>query len=74
VAADSKRNLIFVPQVAPVAVVGAGGDVTNVGMGICGSNSGCVGVYKSGGKKKGDNGEGEDDDHQGDDNHQGNEQ
>src|SRR5262249_9125272 len=31
VAADSKRNLIFVPQVAPAAVVGAGGDTTPVG-------------------------------------------
>ena len=46
VAADSRRNLIFVPQVAPVAVVGAGGDVTTVGQGICGGNSGCVAVYK----------------------------
>ena len=46
VAADSKRNLIFVPQVAPVAVVKAGGDVTTVGAGICGGNSGCVAVYK----------------------------
>src|SRR5499427_1532594 len=46
VAADSKRNLIFVPQVAPVAVVGAGGDTTAVGAGICGSNNGCVGVFK----------------------------
>src|SRR5690349_5428904 len=45
VAADSKRNLIFVPQVAPVAVVGGGGDTTTVGAGICGSNNGCVGVY-----------------------------
>ena len=45
VAADSKRNLIFVPQNAPVAVVGAGGDTTNVGAGICGSNNGCIGVY-----------------------------
>jgi hypothetical protein len=45
VAADSKRNLIFVPQVAPVAVVGAGGDTTTVGAGICGSNNGCVAVY-----------------------------
>jgi hypothetical protein len=44
VAADSKRNLIFVPQSAPVAVV-IGGDTTNVGAGICGSNNGCVGVY-----------------------------
>jgi len=46
VAADSKRNRIFVPQVAPVAVVGAGGDTTNVGAGICGDNSGCVAVYE----------------------------
>jgi len=46
VAADSKRNLIFVPQVAPVSVVGAGGDTTSVGAGICGGNSGCVGVYR----------------------------
>ena len=44
VAADSKRNLIFVPQSAPVAVV-VGGDTTNVGAGICGSTNGCVGVY-----------------------------
>jgi hypothetical protein len=46
VAADSKRNLIFVPQVAPAAVVGTGGDTTAVGAGICGGNSGCVAVYK----------------------------
>jgi hypothetical protein len=46
VAADSRRNLIIVPQVAPVAVVGVGGDVTNVGAGICGGNSGCVAVYR----------------------------
>jgi hypothetical protein len=46
VAADSKRNRIFVPQVAPVAVVGAGGDTTTVGAGICGTNSGCVAVYQ----------------------------
>jgi hypothetical protein len=71
VAADSNRNLIFVPQVAPASVVGSGGDTTTVGAGICGSNSGCVGVYKSGGKK-GDNDEGEDDNHQGNDDHQGN--
>ena len=44
VAADSKRNLIFVPQSAPVAVV-VGGDTTAVGAGICGSNNGCIGVY-----------------------------
>lgn len=45
VAADSRHNLIFVPQVAPVAVVGAGGDTTAVGAGICGTNNGCVAVY-----------------------------
>jgi hypothetical protein len=45
VAADSKRNHIFVPQAAPVAVVGPGGDTTTVGAGICGSTTGCVGVY-----------------------------
>src|SRR5262245_38050204 len=46
VAADSKLNRIFVPQVAPAAIVGAGGDTTNVGAGICGTNSGCVAVYR----------------------------
>ena len=45
VAADSERNTIFVPQVAPAAVVGTGGDTTSVGAGICGSNNGCVAVY-----------------------------
>ena len=45
VAADSKRNRIFVPQSAPVAVVGNGGDTTAVGAGICGSNNGCIAVY-----------------------------
>lgn len=46
VAADSELNRIFVPQVAPVAVVGSGGDTTNVGSEICGGNSGCIGVYQ----------------------------
>jgi hypothetical protein len=53
VAADCKRNKIFVPQVAPVAVVGTGGDTNTtagpgsptVGSLICGSNNGCVAVY-----------------------------
>src|SRR5262249_3409797 len=45
VAADCIRNTIFVPQVAPVSVVGTGGDTTGVSAGICGSMSGCVGVY-----------------------------
>src|SRR6202043_1191666 len=31
VAADSELNRIFVPQVAPVAIVGTGGDTTTVG-------------------------------------------
>ena len=47
VAADSKHNRIFVPQVAPVAVVGVGGDTTAVGAGICDSQSGCIAVYRS---------------------------
>jgi hypothetical protein len=46
VAADSKRNLIFVPQVAPAAVVGPGGDTTTNGAAICGTNNGCVAVYR----------------------------
>jgi hypothetical protein len=45
VAADAERNLIFVPEVAPAAVVGSGGDTTAVGAGICGGSKGCVGVY-----------------------------
>ena len=48
VAADSKVNRIFVPQVAPVGVVGPGGDTTTVGAGICGGNSGCIAVYQHG--------------------------
>ena len=51
VAADPRRNRIYVPQVAPFAVVGAGGDTTAVGAGICGSNNGCVAVYLSGGRR-----------------------
>jgi hypothetical protein len=45
VAADCARNKIFVPQVAPVSVVGTGGDTTTVGAGICGTSNGCVAVY-----------------------------
>jgi hypothetical protein len=46
VAADSRRNLIFVPQSAPVAVA-PGGDTTTVGAQICGnSTNGCVAVYQ----------------------------
>jgi hypothetical protein len=46
VAAEAEKNLIFVPQVAPVAVVGNGGDTTAVGAGICGDNMGCIAVYR----------------------------
>lgn len=53
VAADSDHNYIFVPQVAPVATVGSGGDTTTGGPGgttnsyaICGGNNGCVAVYQ----------------------------
>ena len=45
VAADSRHNLIFVPQSAPVRIVGAGGDTTTVGEQICGSTNGCIGVF-----------------------------
>lgn len=62
VAADSKRNLIFVPQVAPNTVVGSGGDTTAVGAGICGGTNGCVAVYEHDVNK-------DEDDHQQADNH-----
>ncbi len=42
VAADSKRNLIFVPESAQS---GIGHDNTTVGAGICGGANGCIGVY-----------------------------
>src|SRR5438093_7078258 len=54
VAADFKRNLIFVPQNAPAAAFPAGtggnGDTTPVGAGICGTandatGTGCIGVF-----------------------------
>lgn len=64
VAADSKRNLIFVPQVAPVSVVGVGGDTTTVGQGICGTTNGCVAVYHHNVKSRDD-----DDDHDHDHDH-----
>jgi hypothetical protein len=61
VAADSKRNLIFVPQVAPVAVVGSGGDTTPVGADLCGSTNGCVVVFQHKVKSRDDGDEDEDD-------------
>ena len=49
VAADSALNRIFVPEVAPVGVVGSGGDTTPVGAGICGqATNGCIAVYRHG--------------------------
>jgi hypothetical protein len=51
VAADSARNLIFVPQV-PTGVIGgdtnttAGTGSTTVGQLLCGSSGGCIVVYK----------------------------
>jgi hypothetical protein len=45
VAADCIRNTIYVPQAAPMSVVGAGGDTTGVSAGICGTMAGCVAVY-----------------------------
>jgi len=53
VAVDAQRNLIFVPQVAPASVVGAGGDTTTVGAGICGGNNGCVAVFQNNVKQAG---------------------
>ena len=67
VAADSKRNLIFVPQVQ-FGVIGGDTNFTNgagsptVGQLLCGSSNGCIAVYQHDVDK---------DDHEGDDNHQG---
>ena len=48
VAADSKRNLIFVPQVCVKvgSTCAIGGDNTTVGQQICGSTNGCIAVYQ----------------------------
>jgi hypothetical protein len=64
VAADSELNRIFVPQVAPVSVVGSGGDTTatNVGAGICGTTNGCVAVYKHHVRDRDDDGDHDHDD------------
>ena len=69
VAADSHRNLIFVPQVAPVATVGSGGDTTTVGAGICDSVSGCIAVYRHRVRDRDDDDDHHDGDHDGDDHH-----
>ena len=47
VAADRRRQKVFVPQVAPKSVVGLGGDVTIVGQQICGTTNGCIAVYSA---------------------------
>ena len=51
VAADSLRNLIFVPQSAPVSVhpIPTGGDGTTVGELLCGGTNGCVAVFTDAG-------------------------
>jgi hypothetical protein len=51
VAADCKRNRVFVPQVASNVTIGADVNFTNgagsptVGSLICGSQGGCIAVY-----------------------------
>ena len=57
VAADARRNFIFVPQ---SAATGIGHDTTTVGAGICGTNNGCVAVYQH---KVRDRDDDDDDDH-----------
>jgi hypothetical protein len=69
VAADSKRNLIFVPQVATGVVGGdanttAGAGSPTVGQLICGTTAGCIAVYKH--DVDDDHHEGDDDDHKDD--------
>jgi hypothetical protein len=63
VAAASGRNLIFVPQVGTVAVVGSGGDTTTVGAGICGTNNGCVAVFRHRDRDRDDDHDHDDHDH-----------
>jgi hypothetical protein len=71
VAADSKRNRIFVPQVQCCGPAVIGGDTNTtagpgsptVGQLICGSKNGCIAVYQ--------HDVDDDDDHEGDDDHKG---
>jgi len=63
VAADRRRHKVFVPQVAPKSLVGAGGDVTTVGQQICGTTNGCIAVYavpRADDKGEGDGGDAQD--------------
>jgi hypothetical protein len=71
VAADSKRNRIFVPQVqccGPTNVIGgdtnttAGPNSPTVGQLLCGSSAGCIAVYQH---------DVDEDEHEGDDDHKG---
>jgi hypothetical protein len=59
VATDSRLNRIYVPQVAPFAVVGAGGDTTTVGARICGGTRGCIAVYLNAGDDDPDDDDGD---------------
>jgi len=73
VAADAKRNLIFVPQVCALAPpdkpghpANIGCDTTTVGQQLCGGTAGCVAVYKH---DVDEDDEAHNGDHQGDDDH-----
>jgi hypothetical protein len=76
VAADSKRNLIFVPTIwtVPAGTVPAGdlntvgGTTTTVGALACGGNNGCIVVYKHDVDNDADD---DDDDHDHDHDHDG---
>jgi hypothetical protein len=75
VAADSKRNRIFVPQVQTGVLGGdanttAGAGSPTVGQLICGSTNGCIAVYQHD-VDDDDHHEGDDDHHKGDDDHKG---
>jgi len=54
VAADSKRNRIFVLSRHPCQLSARAATTTAVGAGICGSNNGCVAVYEHKVKAKDD--------------------
>jgi hypothetical protein len=63
VAADAKRNFIFVSEMAPAALVGLGGDITTVGLGICGGMNGCIAVYTNTNLPYGGDADSDDDPH-----------
>jgi hypothetical protein len=75
VAADSKRNRIFVPQVQFGVIGGdtnttAGAGSPTVGQLLCGSSNGCIAVYQHD-VDDDDHHEGDDDHHEGGDDHKG---